>query len=197
MMYDNEIRDYNYELTSDEISDEERISTIGWHCCELLEANGFKELKTSIPSFRPYVLSKYKEKFYTDEYKEFKLDNPYIDIYYNKHKKVYATLNIDSEVISFEYKGDNNFVEVVDNIYVDWLFRDWARRTTDTDSGIMEDVCCERNGSGCYHDTMLYWIIERANLIRDGRNFLLWVKDSSDYEKRIEKIGRSKYMIIK
>tara|TARA_R100000234_G_C4935598_1_gene150542 strand:+ start:55 stop:633 length:579 start_codon:yes stop_codon:yes gene_type:complete len=192
-MYDN---DNHYELTSDEICDEERISNIGWHCCELFEGNGFKELKTSIPSFRPYLLSKYNEKFYTDEYKEFKLDNPWIDIYYNKQLKVYATLDRDSEVISFEYKGDNNFVDVVENIDVDWLFNDWRKTTNNTDIGIMEDVCCERNGNGCYHDTMLSWAIY-TNLIRKGRDLLVWVKGNGDFERRIEKIGRSKYMIVK
>ena len=190
MMYDN-------EMNRDEYNDEDnRISTIGWFCLELLETNGFRELKTSIPSFRPYLLSKYNQKFNHDEYKQFKLDNPYIDIYYNKELKVYATLNVDSEVMSFEYKGDNNFVEVVENINVDWLFKDWRKTTNNTDIGIMEDVCCERNGDGCFHDTMLSWAIY-TNLIRNGRNLLVWVKDSGDFERRIEKIGRSKYMIVK
>ena len=191
MMYDNEINSNEY------LDEANRMNTIAWRCGELLEANGFKELKTSIPSFRPYLLSKYNEKFYTDEYKEFKLDSPCIDIYYNKQLKVYATLNIDSEVISFEYRSENNFVMVVENIDVYWLFKDWRKTTNDFfDSGIMEDVCCERNGNGCHHDTMLYWTID-TNLIREGRNLLLWVKDSGDFERRIEKIGRSKYMIIK
>tara|TARA_R100001082_G_scaffold62219_1_gene34830 strand:+ start:8304 stop:8891 length:588 start_codon:yes stop_codon:yes gene_type:complete len=195
MMYDNEInRDEHYDEGN-------RMSTIAWRCGDLLEANGFKELKTSIPSFRPYLLSKYNEKFYSDEYKEFKLDNPCIDIYYNKQLKVYATLNVDTEVISFEYRSDNNeaylgYFDVVENIDVHWLFGDWRKRTNDTDRGIMEDVCCERDGDGCYHDTNLYWAID-TNLIRNGRNLLVWVKDSGDFERRIEKIGRSKYMIVK
>ncbi len=192
MMYDNEINRDEY------LDEANRMNTIAWRTCELLEANGFKELKTSIPSFRPYVLSKYKEKYLIDEYKEFKLDNPCIDIYYNKQLKVYATLDIDSEVVSFEYKSKQwiNYVMVVENIGVHWLFGDWRKRTNDTDRGIMEDVCCERNGNGCFHDTMLYWTID-TNLIREGHNLLVWVKDSGDFERRIEKIGRSKYMIVK
>jgi hypothetical protein len=192
---------YDNEINRDEYYDEaNRMNTIAWRTCELLEANGFKELKTSIPSFRPYALSKYKEKCLIDEYKEFKLDNPCIDIYYNKQEKVYATLNVDSQVISFEYKEKegyyNNFVSVVENIDVYWLFGDWRRTDKPFFRIVEEDVCCERDGDGCYHDTMLYWTID-TNLIREGRNLLVWVKGSGDFERRIEKIGRSKYMIVK
>ena len=97
------------------------MNSFRFNCSEGLKSCGFRELKKSIPSFRPYLLSKHNNEFYADV--SFKEVNPLIDIYYNKEFKVYATCDAERKIVRLEAKSKQHkgYVDVW-KFDLNWLF---------------------------------------------------------------------------
>jgi hypothetical protein len=160
------------------------MSSFRFNCFEGLKRHGFRELKKSLPSFRPYLLSEYNDKFLTSNYGDYKEFNQLVDIYYNREFKVYATCDAEHGTIGLEAKSrQDSMAKGYINVYQfndnNWLFSDGTYDMIRT---------CEHGGSGCgCYTTNLLWVLSYIT----GEYPI-----PSRASKTVVKFDRTKYMII-
>jgi hypothetical protein len=167
------------------------MSSFRFNCFEGLKRHGFRELKKSLPSFRPYLLSEYNDKFLTSNYGDYKEFNQLVYIYYNREFKVYATCDAVHGTIVLEAKNrqDKGYINVWEFNDHNWLF------SNGTDDMIRT---CEHGGSGCgCYTTNLLWVLSYITgeypIPTEAIYNMLTQRRAS---KTVVKFDRSKYMII-
>ena len=170
------------------------MNSFRFNCSEGLKSHGFRELKKSLPSFRPYLLSEHNDKFLSSDYVDFKSVNECVDIYYNKEFKVYATCDAEHGTIGLEAKSKQHkgYVDAWE-FDLDWLFSSPTLRDEDyyvTASGIDRDVCCEHDGKGCGCYTNLQWVLPHITSSYHNNPI------PSGTSKKVVKFDRTKYMMM-
>lgn len=155
------------------------ISSFRFNCFSGLTRHGFRELKKSLPSFRPYLLSEHNDKFLSSDYVDFKSVNECVDIYYNREFKVYATCDAEREIIRLEAKSKQHkgYVDVWE-FDLNWLFSSLEIPQDDKTIAVLS------------HLSNLDWVLPHItstyhnNPIPNGTS------------KRVVKFDRTKYMMM-